>query len=338
MKAYAHLSHGGPEVLQVIEFPKPSPNGHDLLVKVIATATNPIDCKVRGGKATYKATQIPKIVGWDASGIVESVGDKVSTFKVGDEVYFAGNIALHGANAEYTLVDERITGKKPKSLTWEQAATVPLCALTAWEPLFENAGLRIPEDGGPNPNASKTILVIGGAGGVGSIAIQFAKKLLKFGKVIATASRPETISWCQRMGADIVIGHNDLKANLENVGFSGVNFVFVTNELNSVFDTAVDVAKPTGTIIGITGFQGVDAGKIFFKRLTLISEFMFSRSIHQEEPEKQGEILNKVAELIDAGVVVHTQNHHFEWHQLPEAHQLQESGKAIGKIGLTVKF
>jgi len=339
MKAYAQRTKGGPEVLEIIEFPKPIPTGHDLLVKVFATATNPVDGKIRSGSGPSNAPlDPPKILGWDAAGVVEAVGELVTTYKTGEEVYFAGDVTRQGANAEYTLVDERITGRKPKTLTWEQAASVPLCALTAWEPLVESAGLAVPAEGGPNPNADKTLLVVGGAGGVGSAVIQLAKKVLKIGKVIATASRPETIEWVKRLGADVVINHNNLKTELANVGITSVHYAYVTPNLNTVFNAVLEVVRPTGAIIGITGWGGVDTSLIVTKRVTLIPELMFSRAMHNVEMEKQAEILNKYSAWLDAGVLVHTQNHHFEWHQIREAQQLQDSGKAIGKITLTVKF
>jgi len=339
MKAYAQITKDGHEQLELLELYKPTPTGHDLLVKVIAVATNPVDGKNYGPLFRRSKLETPNIVGYDAAGIVEAVGERVTNFKVGDEVYFAGDVSRQGANAEYTLVDERITGRKPKSLNWEQAASVPLCVFTAWEPLVENAGLCVPIEGERNLNEDKSILIIGGAGGVGSSVIQIAKKILKFGKVIATASRPETVEWCKRLGADVVIDHTNLKANLSQVGFkNGVNFVYVTPSLDKSWESAVEAVKPTGTLITITGFSGVDVNKIRWKRITLITVFMFSRALYEEEPEKQGEILNKFGEWIDKGVFVHTQNHHFEWDQLLEAQKFQTSGKAIGKITLTVKF
>jgi len=337
MKAYAQKRKGGPEVLEVLELPKPTPTGHDLLVKVIATATNPVDGKVRSGEKEVLVDP-PKILGWDAAGLVEEIGDLVTTHKKGDEVYFAGNFQRQGANAEYALVDERITGRKPKSLNWEQAATVPLCALTSWEGLVEGISIPIPVEGGINPNANKTLLVVGGSGGVGSITIQIAKKVLKIGRVVATASRPETIDWCKKMGADLVIPHQNLKAELAKVGVDRAHYIFVTVDMSSCYDAVIDAVRPCGKIVGITGFSGLDTSKLFWNRITLCAELMFSRSVNNEEPEKQAAILNTVGDLLDKGVLVHTHNHHFEWAQLREAQKFQDSGKAIGKIGLTVKF
>jgi len=334
-KAYAQKQTGGPEVLTILELPKPTATGTDLLVKVIATALNPVDYKVRRG---YGQERYPRILGFDGAGIVEEIGEKVSKFKVGDEVYFAGDISRQGAHAEYVLIDERITGKKPKTLSWIEAASVPLCVLTAWELLVEEMGIRAPSFVEPNLNANKSLLIIGGAGGVGSIAIQIAKKILRIGNVIATASRPETIAWCKKLGADTVINHNNLKENLAKIGISGVNYVFSTVDVFTVFDSIVEITKAKGRIGGITGWSELDLSNVFRKSITLVTEMMFARPSANEEPEKQGVLLNTVADLIDEGVLVHTLNHVFEWKQLPEAHKLQESGKAIGKIGLIVQF
>jgi len=341
MKAYCIRKTGGPEVLEIVQVPKPTPTGRDLLVKVIAVAVNPIDCKVRSTNLTNRPVGTPvdppRIVGWDAAGIVEGVGEQVTNFKIGDEVYFAGSLIRPGSYAEYTLVDERITARKPKSLNWEQAAAVPLCTLTMWEALIEGAKIPFPSEG-TNPNVNKSILVVGGAGGVGSSVIQFSKTILKFGKVIATASRHESVEWCKKLGADVVVNHTNLKANLNNIGIENVHYVYVTVDLNTVWDHVMEVVKPTGTIIGITGFNGIDVSSIFTKRVTLVPELMFCRPMFNEEPERQGAILTQMGEYIDKGILISTQNKYFEWNQIKEAHEYQDSGKAIGKITLTVKF
>jgi len=337
MKAVAQKQKGGVEVLQVLELPKPVPNENDVLVKVIAVATNPVDGKIRSGSGPVDP---PKVLGFDCAGVVEAVGAKVKSFKAGDEVYFAGSNAKNGSNAEYTVVDQRIIAHKPKTLNWEQAASLPLVVLTAWEAMSEGSGIPIPTENGPNPNSTKSILVLGGAGGVGSIAIQLAKKVFKFGHVIATASRDETTNWCKKQGADHVINHqNKLLDQLVQIGFpKGVHYFFCTTDLNKTFEAAVEATRPAGKIMGITGFAGLDTSKIFQKRIGVISEYMFARIINDEEPELQGQILEKVAHLVDSGVLHHIANHHFEWSDIKKAHELQDSGKAIGKITLTVKF
>jgi len=283
----------------------------------------------------------PRVLGGNFSGVVKAVGKNVTSFKIGDEVYFAGHgFARNGANAEYTVVEHRIVALKPKSLDWEQAASLPLVTLTAWEGMAEGAGILIPTDNSANPNANKSILILGGAGGVGSIAIQLAKKVFHFGHVIATASRPETVEWCKKQGADHVIDHSkNLEQELASKGFpKGVNYVFCTTDLNKVFDSLIPITKCAGKIIAITGFGGIDMSKVMMKRITVVAELMFSRIINDEEPELQHEILTKVAQLIESKTLHHVQNHHFEWSQIKEAQVLQDSGKAIGKITLTVKF
>jgi len=218
---------------------------------------------------------------------------------------------------------------------------MPLCTLTAWEGLIEGAGVPVPSSSDPNPNGGKSILILGGAGGVGSICIQIAKAYLKFGTVIATASRPETIDWCKNLGSDHVINHrDDLKKQLDDLGFNkGVHVTYVTTDLNQVWNSVVSITRPCGKIIGITSFSGLEKlEQLQSKRLTLVGEFMFARAMYDEEQEKQHEILKKTAAFLDSGVFKHIQNHHFEWDQVKEAQNLQESGKAMGKITLTVKF
>jgi len=345
MKAVAHRKTGGVEVLEVLDLPKPVPTEHDLLVKVVAVATNPVDGKIRASKGIHGTgasivVDPPKILGYDCAGVVEVVGANVTKFKPGDEVYFAGRNQANGANAEYTVVDNRIAALKPKSLNWEQAAAMPLCTLTGWEGLIEGAGIPIPPESGPNPNANKSLLIIGGAGGVGSVGIQIAKKVLKIGAVIATASRPETTEWCKKLGADYVINHQkNLAEELVAIGFpKGVHYVYCTTDLNKAWDNIIPITRAAGKIIAITSFSDIDVTKLVAKRLTLVAEFMFARINSDEEPEHQGEILARLAHLIDTRVIHHVQNHHFEWNQIKEAQALQDSGKAIGKITLTVKF
>jgi len=264
----------------------------------------------------------------------------VTKFKVGDEVYFAGKSQANGSNAEFIAIDHRIVALKPKSLNWEQAAAMPLVTLTAWEAMVEGASIPIPADNGPNPNANKSIVIIGGAGGVGSIAIQLAKKIFKIGQVVATASRPETVEWCKKQGADHVINHQkNLVEELTAIGLpKGVHYVFCTPDLNKNWEAIIPITRTAGKIMGITGFSGIDMSKAFMKRITVVSEYMFARINNDEEPEHQHEILAKTAALLDGGILHHIQNHHYEWSQIKEAQTFQDSGKAIGKITLTVKF
>lgn len=211
------------------ETEKPIPGGHELLVKIKAIAVNPVDFKIRQNAAKDTVLEQPKIIGWDAAGVVEAVGENVTLFKVGDEVYYAGDITKSGCNAEFQVIDERIVGKKPKSLNEEAAAAIPLTALTAWEILFDRIRISAEKDKG------KTLLIIGGAGGVGSIAIQLAKKIANL-KVIATASRPQTIEWCKQMGADVVVNHKNLLDEVRNAGFQFVDFIVDFVDSNSYWD------------------------------------------------------------------------------------------------------
>lgn len=188
------------------EVEKPTPSGYDLLVKIWAISVNPVDFKIRQNAAKDKVLDTPKIIGWDAVGIVEAIGDKATKFKVGDQVYYAGDITRSGSNAEYQLIDERIVGYKPANLSVPEAAAMPLTSLTAYEALFD----RIRID--PEKDKGKSVLIIAGAGGVGSIAIQLAKKLCNL-TVIATASREDSITWCKDLGADHVVNHYNLKRN-----------------------------------------------------------------------------------------------------------------------------
>jgi len=349
MKAWAHRTPGGVNVLEVVEMPKPVATGRDILVKVVAVATNPVDGKARKGFGPQGAPgQVqydpPKILGWDCAGIVESVGETATMFKPGDEVYFAGSIVRQGCNAEFCLVDERIVALRPKTLTWEQSAAMPLCTLTAWEGLIEGAGIPIPSESNPNPNGNKTILILGGAGGVGSVCIQLAKAYLKFGTVIATASRPITSNWCKGLGADHVINHEVplYPQIVDDLGFTkGIHYIYVTPDLNKVLKQVLSITRVCGKIIGITGFSGLtDLEQLQSKRISLIGELMFARARDDEEPELQHQILATTAKLLDSGVLRHVKNEqlHFDWKELPKAQSLQDSGKAYGKITLTVKF
>ena len=220
MKAIAltrYLPIDDPQSLVDIELPQPKPGAHDLLVRVEAVSMNPVDTKVRAPKPQVEAQ--PKVLGYDAAGVVEAVGDGVTLFKPGDAVWYAGDITRSGSNAQYQLVDERIVGRKPANFDFANAAALPLTAITAWELLFQR--MRFDADGA---DRGRSLLIIGGAGGVGSIAIQLARRAGLV--VIATASRPETIEWCIQMGAQHVIDHRQpLKPQLQALGFSEVDAI-----------------------------------------------------------------------------------------------------------------
>lgn len=314
------------------ETKKPIPSAFDLLVKVAAISVNPVDFKIRQNVAKDTVLDTPKIIGWDAAGTVEAVGDKTSKFKVGDQVYYAGDITRSGSNAEYQLIDERIVGKKPVSLTHTQAAVLPLTALTAWESLFD----RIKID--PDKDKGKTVLILAGAGGVGSIAIQLAKKIAGL-TVIATASRPESANWCTSLGADFVVNHYNLKAELDLIGHSEVNYILDFVDLEGYWETAAEIIKPQGHIVSITGSNSpLNLNALKNKSITFSWEFMYTRSMFTtEDIERQHEILNKVADLLDSGdlkTTLTTTLMGFTVDNLKKAHTMQESGKTIGKTAI----
>jgi len=336
MKAVVIHKYGDSSVLVGETIPKPTlVNENDILVKINAIATNPVDYKKRtnyGNTATPIANP-PVVLGWDASGVVECVGSSVTRFKVGDEVFYAGEVSRPGCYAEYQLIHQNLVGKKPKSLTFEQAASLPLTAVTAWEGLLEN--MAIPTSG----NEKKAILVIGGAGGVGSIVIQIAKKILNL-IVIATASRVDTQEWCKKMGADFVINHTKpFGEELKRIGIPLVEYVYDCVDANYI-PKCPEILKPFGVICCIVAAtQPISMDGFMGKRLTLTWELMFARTIHNVDTYKQGMILDKVSALVDSGVLKSTETKLFQGltaSNLQEAHVLQESGKSIGKI--VIKF
>ncbi|GAB3950495.1 zinc-binding alcohol dehydrogenase family protein [Spirosoma harenae] len=308
----------------------PTPSDRQLLVKINAISVNPVDFKIRQNSAKDTVLAEPKVIGWDAAGVVEAVGDNVTLFAVGDAVYYAGDITKPGSNAEYQLIDERIVGKKPASLTNEEAAAIPLTALTAWEILFDRMRISVDKDKG------KSLLIIGGAGGVGSIAIQIAKKVAGL-TVIATASRPETIAWCQQMGADYVINHNDLVAEVRKAGFQYVDFIVDFVDTNLYWDAMADLIKPQGHIASITGSSNpITLNKLKNKSASFSWEFMYTRSTYQtNDMIEQHFILDKVSKLLDDGTLVTTLQetlHGLSADNLKAAHAKLESGKTIGKV------
>ncbi len=311
----------------------PTPSSHELLVKIDAVSVNPVDFKIRQSAAKDKVLDTPKIIGWDAVGTVEAVGDAASLFKVGDKVYYAGDLTKQGSNAEYQVIDERIVGKKPTKLSVAEAAVMPLTGLTAWEILFDRIRINADKDKG------KTILIIGGAGGVGSIAIQLAKKVAGL-KVITTASRPETIEWCKQQGADIVVNHKDLVHEVRKAGIQHVDFIVDFVDTNSYWDAMAELIKPQGHIASITGSaEPVALNKLKTKSASFSWELMYTRSMFQtDDMIAQHHILNKLADLMDDGTLQSTLNTNLVGmtaDNFKEAHRLSESGKTIGKIAIT---
>jgi len=310
------------------EADQPSPTGYDILVKVAANSVNPVDFKIRQSAAKDAILDEPKIIGWDAVGTVEAVGEKATRFKVGDEVYYAGDLTRSGSNAAYQLVDERIVGHKPKKLTIAEAAAMPLTGLTAYESLFDRIKVSDADKG-------KTILILAGAGGVGSIAIQLAKKVGGL-TVIATASREDSQNWCKDMGADFVVNHYKLKEELEKIGHPQVDYILELVDLGGYWEAMADIIKPQGHIVSITGSdKPLDLNILKTKSVSFSWEFMYTRSMFTtDDIDRQHQILNHIAALLDDGTLKSTLTttlEGFTVENLKEAHKMQESGKSIGK-------
>ncbi|RTD95825.1 zinc-binding alcohol dehydrogenase family protein [Variovorax atrisoli] len=327
---YQPLPIDNPESLQDIELPTPVPGARDLLVRVKAVSVNPVDTKVRKNAAPDAGQA--KVLGWDAVGTVEAVGAQVKNFKVGDRVYYSGSIIRPGTNAELHAVDERIAALAPKSLDDSQAAALPLTTITAYELLFDR--LRVPKGGGEG----QTLLVTGGAGGVGSILIQLARQLTKL-RVIATASRAETRAWCLELGAHAVIDHSrPLAAELKAAGIGEVDMVASLTQTDQHYAQIIESLKPQGQLAVIDDMKVLDAMPLKTKCISLHWEMMFARS-RFETPDiaEQGALLAEVAALVDAGRIRTTANASFgtiNAANLRRAHALIESGKAQGKVVL----
>lgn len=313
-----------------LEIDKPAPKGRDILVAIKAVAINPVDIKVRAPKD--KVEDQARIIGYDASGVVEAVGSEVTLFKPGDEVYYAGDITRSGTNAEFHLVDERIVGRRPASLSHAEAAALPLTTITAYEAFFDRLGIdRDGADGG------QSILIIGAGGGVGSIGIQLAK--LAGLKVIATASRPETSAWVQELGADHVVNHReDMVAQIRALGIQHVDHIAIFNDMRH-WETAVELIRPQGGIVSIDDTDlPMPMGGMKMKAASLHWEFMFARSMHQtHDMVEQHKLLTYVAGQIDAGKIKTTVSKRMSpinATNMREAHRLVETGQAKGKIVL----
>jgi zinc-binding alcohol dehydrogenase family protein len=330
---YQPLPIDNPDSLQDIELPAPVAAARDLLVRVKAVSVNPVDTKVRKNAAP-EAGQA-KVLGWDAVGTVEAVGAGVKNFKVGDRVYYAGSIIRPGANAELHAVDERIAALAPRSLDDAQAAALPLTTITAYELLFDR--LRVPKDGGDGGDG-QTLLITGGAGGVGSILIQLARQLTKL-RIVATASRAETREWCLALGAHTVIDHSKpLAAELKAAGIGEVDMVASLTQTEQHYAQIIESLKPQGQLAVIDDMKVLDAMPLKTKSLSLHWEMMFARS-RFETPDmaEQGKLLAEVAALVDAGRIRTTANASFgtiNAANLRRAHALIESGKAQGKVVL----
>jgi NADPH2:quinone reductase len=313
------------------ELPKPAPAGRDLLVKVRAVSVNPVDTKMRM-RAEPPAGEW-RVLGWDAAGVVETAGPDAKLFKAGDAVFYAGTLNRQGTNSEYHLVDERIVGPKPTSLSNAEAAALPLTAITAWEMLFDRLDVKRAV-----PGAKNAIVIVGGAGGVGSIAIQLARALTDL-TVIATASRPETIAWVKQLGAHHVVDHaKPLAAEVAKLGIGAPAFVFSTTQTDRHFDQIVEAIAPQGRFGLIDDPDLIDMRKLKRKSASLHWEFMFTRSMFETaDVLEQNKLLTEVSRLVDAGKVKTTLGETYgaiNAANLRSAHALIESGKAKGKIVL----
>ena len=334
MKAVAYKAPGPIEredAIQDITLDKPKAEGRDLLVKIVAVSVNPVDTKLRLGAAPEGSDW--RVLGFDASGVVEAVGPEVRNFKPGDAVFYAGSIARPGTNSEYHLVDECIVGRKPASLTDAEAAALPLTAITAWEMLFDRLDVKR-----PTPQGGTIILVIGGAGGVGSITIQLLRALTDF-TVIATASRPETQDWVRKCGAHHVLDHRQLLApQVKALGLGAPGFVFSTTQTGQHMADIVELIAPQGRFGLIDDPEVVNAKPFKRKAVSLHWEMMFTRSLFgTPDMAEQGKLLNEVAALVDAGRIRSTVTEvagKIDAATLRNVHAQLESGLARGKIVL----
>ena len=334
MKAIAYRQPGAidrPDALLDVDLPTPVAEGRDLLVEVAAVAVNPVDTKVRKSAAPAPGTL--KVLGWDAVGRVVAVGKEATAFQPGDEVWYAGSIARPGANSQFHLVDERLVGQKPKSLTNAESAALPLTAITAWEMLFDRLDVRRSV-----PGAANAILIVGGAGGVGSIAIQLARALTDL-TVIATASRRETAAWVRELGAQHVVDHSrPLAEEVATLGIGAPAFVFSTTETHRHLREIAELIAPQGRFGLIDDPDGLDITGFKRKAVSVHWELMFTRSLF-ETPDmaEQGRLLGEVARLVDAGRLRTTLTEvlrPINADNLRRAHAVIESGRARGKIVL----
>lgn len=318
-----------------IELPQPNASGHDLLVKVKSIAVNPVDCKIRQNFAPKEGEY--RVLGWDAVGEVVAIGASVSNFKPGDRVFYAGDLNRQGCNAQYQLVDERIVGNKPKSLSDSEAAALPLTTITAWELLFERLAIK-QQQPDSKEQSNEVILIVGAAGGVGSILVQLAS-VLTGATVIATASRESSASWVKKLGADYVVDHTKpLVEQIEKLNIGQVTHVASLTHTDSYIDSYVELLAPMGKIALIDDPQSIDIKKLKPKSISLHWEFMFTRSMfNTTDMSEQHRLLTKVADLIDQGYLQTTVGKNLgtiNAENLRAAHQLIESGKSIGKIVL----
>jgi NADPH2:quinone reductase len=324
-----------PDALVEVDMPRPEAGHDDLLVNVRAVSVNPVDTKVRGarhqGSASHDAGK-PRVLGWDAAGVVVSKGAGVSGFAIGDEVFYAGELERPGSNAEYQAVDARLVGRKPRSIGFAEAAALPLTSITAWELLFDRLAVR-------NGESEGSLLVSGAAGGVGSILVQLARRLTGL-TVIATASRPDTVRWVTEMGAHHVVDHTKpLAAQVTQLKAAPVRYIASLTATARNFAQLVEVLAPQGKIGVIDDPASLDVVPLKRKAASLHWEFMFARSMwHTPDMAAQGRLLSSVSDMVDRGELRTTQTQTLSpinVENLTKAHALAESGKSIGKITLS---
>jgi NADPH:quinone reductase len=311
-----------PASLEDLEIPVPEPGPRDLLVRVEAVSVNPVDVKVR---ATTDPGGEPKILGYDAAGVVVATGSDVALFSPGDEVYYAGTINRPGTDAQFQVVDERIVGHKPRSLDFGQAAALPLTTITAWESLFDRFRL--------NPESSGVLLVLGAAGGVGSMVTQLARTLTRM-VIIGTASRPESQQWVLDHGAHHVIDHHNLAQGVRGISPDGVTHIFSAHTAGSIEDFA-EILQPSGAITAIDDPEGLDIVPLKSKAISFHWEFMFTRPLYQTlDMVEQHQLLDRAAEMVDEGTIRTTLSQRLgpiNAATLREAHRLVEAGRMVGK-------
>nr|WP_156045932.1 zinc-binding alcohol dehydrogenase family protein [Kitasatospora arboriphila] len=328
-KSVAALGAGpvdAPDSFVERELPVGEIGRRDLLVEVKAVSVNPVDVKQRSGFAPQKD---PKVLGYDAAGTVIAIGSDVELFAVGDDVFYAGSIGRPGSNTEFHVVDERVVGRKPVSLSFGDAAALPLTSITAWEALFTEMGLTTASTG--------TLLVMGGAGGVGSVMIQLARALTGV-TVIATASRPESIEWARELGANHVINHHNLAEEAKAVAPQGINWIFSPFSAGNV-ETYAEILSVRGVVVAIDEPQGLDILPLKSKSQSWQWELMFTAPLYEPESDSQYRLLNRVSDLVDRGVVKTTVSRRFtplNAENLREAHRAVESGSMIGKVIVSV--
>jgi len=322
---YRYLPIDHPESLLDLEVEVPPASGRDLLVEVRAVSVNPVDYKRRAPRELVEES--PKILGFDAAGVVKAAGPDATLFVPGDEVYYAGSVLRQGTNSEFHLVDERIVGRKPASLSFAEAAALPLTTLTAWELMFDRMG--IPKSGA---HAGKGVLILGGAGGVGSIAIQLAKKLAGL-HVTASASRPESIAWVKGLGADATVDHTRPLSDAE------YDYVLCFTSTDQYWTQFPKLVKPQGKIgLIVRSVKPVDLSILHDKSIGVCLEGMFTRSTFRtQDMIAQHELLEEAAGLVEAGLLRGTMKQNLGRicaANLRRAHKLLEEGHVIGKLVL----